>query len=66
MEETLSAGAKRHRSRCSVLFFNYHYYHYYYYAGEQTVRDGAKGKTSGYKTEDETQRWQRHASLFTV
>lgn len=30
------------------------------------VRDGAKGKTRGYKTEDETQRWQRHASLFTV
>lgn len=45
MEETQSAGAKRHRSRCSVLFFlNYHYHHYYYYAGEQTVRDGAKGK----------------------
>lgn len=71
MEETQSAGAKRHYSSCNVLFFLYHINNINIISiviSEASKLSGTvqREKTKGHKTGDETQRWQRHASLFTV
>lgn len=65
MEETQSACAKR--LKCAFFLYNsINIISIVIMQASKLSGTAQRGKTKGYKTEDETQRRQRHASLFTV